>query len=183
MNSIKLLGLVIGIYAAVNGAAVWGDEATGTISDTGFGTIKIDDNGTTRQFNLARGKTQYEPSSWNPTDGDKVTVTYSVKQNKRGGSVLAVQRLKLEKAGPNTITDLTSPVTATITETGTTGIKVKLPKGQILKFDYKRGNRTEKVPAGMVDAIGDKVTITFHTERNRWSNNVNFVADKVEKVK
>jgi hypothetical protein len=182
MNSIKLLGLVFGIYVAVNGAAVWGDEATGTISDTGFGSFKLDEKGTIRQFSLVRGKSQYEPASWSPTDGDKVTVTYSVKQNKRGITVLAVQKTKLEKAGPNTITDLTSPVTATITETGTTGIKVKLPKGQILKFDYKRG-RVEKVPAGMVDAIGDKVTITFHTERNRWSSNVNFVADKVEKVK
>ena len=97
--------------------------------------------------------------------------------------MLAVQKTTLVKAGPDTITNLESPVTATIVETGMSGIKVKLRRGQVVKFDYKRGDGTEKVPAGWVEAVGEKAIITFHVQPNRWTDNINFVADKVEKVK
>lgn len=183
MKLITALGLVCGLGLLLSGIPALGDEATGTISDTGFGSYKIDDNGTTREFNLSRGKSVYEPTDWRPQKGDKVKITYSATTSKRGKTVLAVQTTTLVKAGPDTITGLTSPVTVTIVETGISGVKVKLPKGQIIKFDYKRGNGTEKVPAGWVEAPGEKADITFQTQRNRWTDNISYVADKIEKVK
>ena len=183
MKSIKILGLVCGLCVALGGLSTWADEATGTISDTGFGSYQIDDKGTLRAFNLSRGKSVFEPTNWRPQKGDEVKITYSATQNKRGKTVLAVQKTTLVKAGPDTITNLESPVTATIVETGMSGIKVKLRRGQVVKFDYKRGDGTEKVPAGWVEAVGEKAIITFHVQPNRWTDNINFVADKVEKVK
>lgn len=183
MKSITVLGLICGLGLLLSGIPALGDEATGTVSDTGFGSYKIDDNGTTREFNLSKGKSTYEPVNWRPQNGDKVKITYNAITNKRGKTVLAVQTTTLVKAGPGTITDLTSPVTVTIAETGVSGVKVKLPKGQIIKFEYKRANGTEKVPAGWVEAPGEKATITFTVQRNRWTDNINYVADKIEKVK
>ena len=183
MKVLTSFALVFGLGLALIGTPALGDEASGTISDTGFGSYKIDDNGTLREFNLSKGKSAYEPVNWRPQKGDKVKVTYNATTNKRGKTVLAVQTTTLLKAGPDTITDLTSPVTATIVETGVSGVKVKLPKGQILKFDYKRANGTEKVPAGWIEMPGEKVTITFQIQRNRWTDNINYVADKIEKAK
>lgn len=183
MKLITFIGLACGLGLVLSGIPALGDEATGTISDTGFGSYKIDDSGTMREFNLSKGKSVYEPADWRPQKGDKVKITYAATTNKRGKTVLAVQTTTLVKAGPDTITDLKSPVTATIVETGVSGVKVKLPKGQIIKFDYKRAKGTEKVPAGWVEIPGEKATITFHTQRNRWTDNINYVADKIEKVK
>lgn len=183
MRSLKVFGLVCGVCVAMGGSVLRADEASGKISETGFGSFQINDKGTLRQFNLARGKSQYEPATWRPLKGDDVTIIYTVKQTKRNTTVLAVEKVTLVKAGPDTITDLPSPVTATIVETGVSGVKAKLPKGQVVKFDYKRGGGTQKVPAGWVEIPGEKVIITFHAQPNRWTDNVNFVADKVEKVK
>lgn len=183
MKLITSFGLVCGLVLALGAIPALGDEATGTISETGFGSYKIDDNGTLREFNLSKGKSTYEPANWRPQKGDKVKVTYNAITNKRGKTVLAVQTTTLVKAGPDTITDLTSPVTVTIVETGVSGVKVKLPKGQVIKFDYKRAKGTEKVPAGWVEMPGEKATITFTVQRNRWTDNINYVADKIEKVK
>jgi hypothetical protein len=183
MKSIALVGLVFGLSMIFSATPARSDEANGTITDTGFGSYKIDDNGTMREFNISRGKSVYEPVNWRPEKGDKVSITFSVTPNKRGKTVLAVQKTTLIKAGPNTIADLASPVTVTVVETGISGVKVKLPKGQIIKFDYKRGNATEKVPAGWVELPGEKAIITFQVQRNRWTDNINYVADKVEKVK
>ncbi len=174
---------VCGILLAISGGTTLADDATGIISDTGFGSFSIDDKGTTRQFNLSRGKSQYEPGTWRPVKGDEVKLTYAAQKNRRGSVVLAVEKVTLVKAGPDTVSDLTSPVTVTIVETGVSGVKVKLPKGQVVKFDFKRGNETEKVPAGWVVSTGEKAVITFHTQVNRWTDTVGFVADKVEKVK
>ena len=183
MKSITLIGLVCGLGLILSATPARSDEATGTITDTGFGSYKIDDSGTLREFNISKGKSVYEPVNWRPEKGDKVSISYSVTPNKRGKTVLAVQKTTLVKAGPNTIADLTSPVTAIVVETGISGVKVKLPKGQIIKFDYKRSNATEKVPAGWVELPGEKAIITFQVQRNRWTDNINYVADKVEKVK
>lgn len=175
---------VCGILLAVSSGVALADEATGTIDDTSFGAFKINDKGTIRQFNMARGKSQYAPATWRPMKGDEVKVTYAIQKNRRGTPVLAVGTVTLVKAGPDTVTTLESPVTVTIVETGTTGVKAKLPKGQVVKFDYQRGKgATEKLPAGWVEAIGEKAVITFHVQANRWTDSVGFVADKIEKVK
>lgn len=175
---------VCGILLAMSSGTALADEATGTIADTGFGTFRIDDKGTARQFNLARGKSTYEPETWRPSQGDKVKVEYSAQKSRRGNTVLAVQKVTLVKGGPNYLPTPTSPVTVTIVETGTTGVKATLPKGQTVKFDYKRGkSATEKVPAGWVESSGEKAVITFHVQANRWSDSINLVADKIEKVK
>lgn len=177
------LAWMCGLLLAINGGSAFADEATGTISETGFGSFNIVDKDTTRHFNLARGKSKYDPSSWRPVKGDKVKVTYTSQKNRHGNMVLAVETVTLVKAGPDTVTTLESPVTVTIVETGASGVKARLPKGQIVKFDYKRGNGTEKVPAGWAEAPGEKATITFHVQSNRWTDSVGFVADKIEKVK
>ena len=177
------LAWVCGLLLTINAGAALADEATGTISDTGFGSFKIDDKGTARLFNLSRGKSQYEPSTWRPVKGDAVKITYEERKSRRGSAVLAVEKVTLVKAGPDTVTNLASPITVTIVETGVSGVKAKLPKGQVVKFDFKRGNETERVPAGWIVSPNEKAEITFHVQANRWTDTVGFVADKIEKVK
>lgn len=183
MKTISMKGLIAGLTLLAGAFQVLGDETAGTITETGFHSFKLDEKGTIRLFNASVSKTQYEPATWRPAVGDQVKVTYNVTKGRGDTPVLAIVSTSLTKAGPNTITELKSPVTVTITETGASGVKAKLPKGQIVKFDYMKGRgKTEKVPVGWVEAAGDKAIITFHVQANRFSGRSGFVADKIEKT-
>lgn len=161
------------------GIAAQADEVTGKVTGAGFGSFKLDDNGTIKQLNLSAKSSEYEPSSWRPTEGDTVTATYTV-QTGRKGEVLAVNKVTLVKAGDNTIVSLENPVTVEIVDVGSSGIKAKLPKGQILRFT--RGRRTQMEPAGWVPAAGEKAKITFKLERGGFGFGLNYVAEKIEKI-
>ncbi|MEI6564335.1 MAG: hypothetical protein WCO42_08550 [bacterium] len=182
MKPIKLLGILFGLSVAAGSYQVFGDETTGKVSDTGYYSFKLDEQGTIRQFNASVKKTKYEPETWRPEVGDEIKVVYGITKGRGGASVLEVETTTLVKAGPNNIGDVKSPVTATIVETGASGVKVKLPKGQIVKFEYSR-SKTEKVPVGWVETAGDKAIITFHAQPNRFTGKVSLAADKVEKTK
>lgn len=180
MKSNSILGLICGISLIAGGFQALGDEASGTITETGFLSLKLDEKGTIRLFNASAKNTQYAPASWRPEVGDQVKIDYNVTKSRRGDPVLAIATATLTKAGPNSIGEIKSPVTVTIVETGKTGVKAKLPKGQIVKFDYDRG-KTEKSPVGWVENVGDQAIITFHSQPNRFTGKVSLVADKVEK--
>jgi len=182
MKSNSILGLICGISLMAGGFQVLGDEASGTISEKGHLSFKLDEKGTIRLFNASARKTQYEPATWRPEVGDQVKVDYNLAKGRGGATVLEIATVTLTKAGPNNIGDVKSPVTVTIVETGATGVKVKLPKGQIVKFDYNRG-KTEKSPAGWVENVGEEAIITFHAQPNRFTGNLSLVADKIEKTK
>jgi hypothetical protein len=173
-----LAGLVFGLWLGVTATSALADDASGQVTDTGFGTFKLDESGTTRQFNLSSSKTQYEPATWRPTVQDKIKVVFTVNQGKKE-AVLAVDKVTLVKAGPNTIGSLTSPATVEITEVGKSGIKAKLSSGQVVKFSNRRG--MERSPAGWVPAVGEKAKIEFRPQPTMVFT-VSFVMDKMEKV-
>jgi hypothetical protein len=172
---IMCLTLITGSFQA------FGEETQGTISETGFHAFRLDEKGTTRLFNASSKITQYEPASWRPEVGDQVKVVYHVTQNKKGVTILQIDTTTLIKPGPNSVNDLQSPVTVTVVEVGKSGIKARIPKGQIVKFNYNRG-KTEKEPAGWVEAVNDQALITFHRQPSRVTGKIGFIADKIEKI-
>jgi hypothetical protein len=173
-----LAGLTLGLWMGWATTAVMADEASGKVTDTGFGTFKLEEKGTTRQFNLSTSKSHYEPASWRPTVQDQIKVVYTVNQGNKG-AVLAVDKVTLLKAGPNTLASIQSPATVVITEVGKTGIKARIPSGQIVKYSFRRG--TERLPAGWVPAVGEKAKIEFRPQPTMVFT-VSFVLDKMEKV-
>ena len=166
---------------AVMSSAVpsWADEVVGKVANTSFGSFMLDDAGTLKQFNLSARNTVYEPATWRPTAGDEIRVTYTSIQNRRGATVLAVDKATLVKAGPHTLTDLASPVEVEITETGRSGIRAKIPSGQIVRFAYDRG--VQRLPAGWVPVVGEKARVTFRLDAERGFT-VGYWAQNLEKL-
>ena len=157
----------------------WADEVAGKVADTSFGAFTLDDAGTLKQFNLSARNTVYEPTTWRPTAGDEIRVTYTPIQNRRGATVLAVDKAALVKAGANTLTDLASPVEVEITETGRSGIRGKIPGGQIVRFAYDRG--VQRLPAGWVPVVGEKARVTFRQDGEHGFT-VGYWAQSIEKL-
>ena len=156
----------------------WADEVAGKVADTSFGAFMLDEAGTLKQFNLSARNTVYEPTTWRPTAGDEIRVTYTSIQNRRGATVLAVDTATLVKAGPHTLTDLASPVEVEITETGRSGIRGKIPSGQVVRFAYDRG--VQRLPAGWVPVVGEKARVTFRVDAERGFT-VGYWAQSLEK--
>jgi len=155
------------------------DEAVGKVTGMGLGSFKLDEKGTVRQFNLSRQNSVFDPTLWRPGVGDEVTVTFMVKQGKRG-TVLEVSNVKLNKAGPDTVISLASPAEVEITEVGRSGVKAKIATGQIVKFAAARGVRW--VPTGWVPTVGQKARIEFSQTTSPMSFGVVFAASKIEKM-
>ena len=143
----------------------WADEVAGKVASTSFGAFMLDDAGTLKQFNLSARNSAYEPATWRPTAGDEIRVTYTSIQGRRGATVMAVDKAVLVKAGPQTITDLASPIDVEITETGRSGIRAKIPGGQIVRFGYDRG--VQRTPAGWMPVVGEKARVTFRQDGER----------------
>jgi hypothetical protein len=171
------IGSILIAIATAGSIPALGEEASGTISETGFGSFTLTEKGVSRKFNLPTTGAQYEPSIWRPTAGDAVTVTFEANQNKRGATVLAVKKMVLVKAGPDTVVNLESPVSVELTEVGRTGVKGKIPKGQIVRFAYQK--TMQKVPAGWIPGVGEKVIITFQVKIGR---GVDRLIEKMEKA-
>jgi hypothetical protein len=167
------------ITLMVGNLACPGEEAAGRVTETGFNTLKMDDKGTLRQFHTS-ARTQYEPSTWRPGTGDEISITYAPGQSRRGVAILAVGKMTLVKPGPETVTDLASPVVVEIVEVGSSGVRGRLPKGQVVKFATGRG--TQRVPAGWVIAVGERARITFQAKPNRFSGGLVFAVDRIEKL-
>lgn len=174
-----IAGLILIAGATAGAITVRGEEAAGLVTETGFGSFTLEEKGAARKFSLSAAESQYEPSTWRPTPGDAVKVTFATSQNKRGVTVLAVGKAVLVKAGPNTVATLESPVSVEITEVGRTGVKGKIPKGQIVRFGYQK--TMQKVPAGWVPAVGEKATITFQVKTGRGFG-FDRLIDKMEKL-
>jgi hypothetical protein len=176
--------VVVAVALVVSGlvlaGSVMGGEAAGTISEKGFGSFKLaDKDGTQRLFNESSRSTRYEPDSWRPAMGDKVSVTYTEVQ-KKSGIVLAVDLVKLVKRGPNSV-EISSPADVEIIETGRSGVKATI-KGKVVRFST--GRTTTWSPTGWAPNVGDKARITFHTQASRINVGVmGYVADSIEQVK
>lgn len=168
---------LIAVVALV--AVGWADEVVGKVADTGFGSFMLDDAGTLRQFNLSSRNTSYEPSAWRPTSGDEIRVAYTPTPSRRGATVLAVDQATLVKAGPHTLVELVSPVEVEITETGRSGIRGKIPSGQIVRFAYDRG--VQRNPAGWVPVVGENARVTFRLDADRGFT-VGYWAQNLEKL-
>lgn len=177
-TSLKMIVVaLISVFAVV--AAGWADEVAGKVTDTGFGSFMLDEAGTLRQFNLSSRNTVYEPTSWRPTSGDEIRVAFTAIQNRRGTTVLAVDKATLVAAGPHTLVELASPVEVEITETGRSGIRGKIPSGQIVRFAYDRG--VQRIPAGWVPVVGEKARVTFRLDAERGFT-VGYWAQNLEKL-
>lgn len=156
------------------------DEMRGVVSNTGYGKLEVRDrDDTLRQIALSQKDTVYRPETWRPAKEDKVKVTYALTQSRRG-TVLAASLVELEKAGPNSVVDLKSPVKVTVTEVGRTGIKATIPDDKELKFVTHRG--TVYTPAGWQPASGDKARVTFRIQPARIGSGLNYMADAIEKL-
>ena len=176
----SLKTIFVALIAVVALVAVgWADEVVGKVTDTGFGSFMLDDAGTLRQFNLSSRNTAYEPTAWRPTSGDEIRVAFTPIQNRRGTTVLAVDQATLVKAGPHTLVDLASPVEVEITETGRSGIRGKIPSGQIVRIAYDRG--VQRIPAGWVPVVGEKARVTFRLDAERGFT-VGYWAQNLEKL-
>ena len=174
-QKVVLVCVVSAVLCATRG---WGEESKGVISGTGLGSFTINDGGTLRQFNLSSKNTLYAPATWRPMRGDDVRVAFTPIQNKRGNTVLAVDRVTLVKAGPDTLVDVPSPAMAEIVETGRSGIRARIADGHVLRFAYGRGVR--KSPPGWVPVVGEKAKISFRIEPG-FGFGLNYVADAIEK--
>lgn len=173
-----LAGLVIGAWLGLGLNAALGDEARGVITDLSYGTFKLDEKGAARQFYLHSRKTQYVPTTWRPTVQDSVTVSFTPTQSKKG-TTLTVDKVTLDKAGPETIVSVDSPVTVEITEVSAWAIKAKLPSGQVVKFSYSKS--IPRIPANWTPAAGDKARVESRPEPTMVFT-VSYVINKIEKL-
>ena len=155
------------------------DKVSGKVAETAFGKFKVDDGATPRWFSQSQKTSSYQPESWRPTVGDQVSLTYHMQPGKKGTAVVA-DETTLVKAGPNTITSLTSPQTVTILESGRSGVRTKLAGGQEIRFTLPR--TVELLPAGWAMTAGEKAKVTFTIEKGRAGFGVNYVASKLEKA-
>jgi hypothetical protein len=174
-----ILALAAVAALALAGLARAEDTAAGKVVEAKFGTIKVDENGTQRQFSFSQKTSQFEPDLWRPAADDQVSLTFHTETGKRG-TVLVVDKVTLVKAGPNSISSLASPQTVEILESGRSGIRAKLATGQAVKFTLQRG--AEVSPAGWVPAAGEKAKLEFKGEKSRVGFGVNFLVSKLEKV-
>ena len=159
------------------------NEAKGIVAEMGFGSLQLIQNGSNQTYNLSASKTAYEPATWRPTKGDELSLVFAVTTGRNGKTVNAVEKATLVKAGPDTVASIPNPVTVEITEVGRTGIKAKLPAGQIVRFATQRSTQYE--PVGYKPAVGDKVTIA-HTLASSLplfgSHGVTYAIAKIEKT-
>jgi len=176
--SIALIGTT-GRGDDIKAGTVKSQETKGLIKDTGFGSFVLDEKGTARQFNLSASKSQYEPAVWRPAKGDQVSVVFTPIPKKDGNVVLAVDNVTLVKAGPDTVPDLKSPIVVEIVDTGRSGIKGKVPTGQIVEFSFERGSK--RVPEGWVIAVGEKAKVEFKPSTHMFSFNVSLAIVSIEK--
>lgn len=178
MNAYRLCAVFAAVaFIAVRAGA---DEASGKVTELGFGSFKLDEKGTLRQFNLTRDKTTYDPSSWRPAPGDEVALVFAVTTGRKG-QVLAVSQVKLTKAGPETVQDLSSPAVVEVTEVGRIAIKAKTSSGKSVRFSI--GKETQRVPAGWVPSPGEKASIEFKVEKAKVGFGVVYTILKMEKTK
>jgi hypothetical protein len=104
------------------------NEATGKVTESGWGSFNLDEKGTVREFSLSYERTVYDPASWRPTPGDEASVVFTNTAGKRG-EVLLVTKVKLRKAGPDTLPPLANPVTVVIDGSRTDGRQGEDPHG------------------------------------------------------
>ncbi len=178
MSAYRLCAVIAAVaFFAVHAGA---DEASGKVTELGFGSFKLDEKGTVRLFNVSRDKTTYDPSLWRPSPGDEISVVFAVTTGRKG-QVLAVSQVKLTKAGPETVQDLTSPVVVEVTEVGRIAIKAKTPSGKSVRFAI--GRETQRIPAGWVPSAGEKASIEFKVEKAKAGFGVVYTILKMEKAK
>lgn len=183
MNNQRMFLLPSLMIAFCTGILVAGAEETkGTIKETGFGKFKLEEKGgTVRLFHIAKKTTTYEPDTWRPSEKDKVTIAFT-QIRKRSATILRVDKITLTKAGPNTIT-IESPVKVEIIKFGRTGVIVKLTdqaKGKEIRFTKHR--KTRYIPAGWAPSPGEKARIEFVIKPSRFTNGLNYQANKIEKI-
>ena len=174
MSSIR-----IGIFIALLGALVLpgaarADQAAGKVQACARGTFTLDQDGTLRLFHLSARQTMYEPTTWRPTLGDQVDVTFVVNKGQ-----LEVTQAKLVEAGPSTIADLASPAVVTIVEKGKSGLVGQLDSGHQVKFSSSRNTQWE--PAGWLPMTGEKAVVEFQTVRERFGFGVLYDATRIAK--
>lgn len=137
------------------------DEARGIVKEKKWGTFTLEEGDLVRQFNQSAKSSQYEPQTWRPTPGDKVQVEFTTRESK-GKVTLAVDKVTLLKAGPDTLVEMKSPVQVVVVESGRSGIRAKVPAGQVVKFSS--GKNTVWDPAGWVPSPGEKATVEFQVK-------------------
>ena len=108
--------------------------------------------------------TAYEPASWRPAVGDEVTVEYTA-VDRRGRTVLRVDKVVLVEAGPNTV-QIESPVEIRIAEAGRTAVRGVVigedgEDGASIRFARARESRF--IPEGWAPQPGERARLTFTT--------------------
>lgn len=174
MKSVRIGLLVVLMCALLLPGAAWADQAAGLVQACARGTFTLDQDGTLRLFHLSARQTMYEPTTWRPTIGDKVDVTFVVNKGQ-----LEVTQATLVEAGPSTIADLASPAVVTIVEKGKSGIIGQLESGHQVKFSSSRSTQWE--PAGWLPMTGEKAVVEFQVVRERFGFGLLFDATRISK--
>ena len=174
MSSIRIGIFIALLCALVLPGAARADQAAGKVQACARGTFTLDQDGTLRLFHLSARQTMYEPTTWRPTLGDQVDVTFVVNKGQ-----LEVTQATLVEAGPSTIADLASPAVVTIVEKGKSGLVGQLDSGHQVKFSSSRNTQWE--PAGWLPMTGEKAVVEFQTVRERFGFGVLYDATRIAK--
>lgn len=167
------------IYLA---APVFATESLqGVIQERGRGKFFLEEeNGMRRQFYESKKTSVYIPGNWRPKSGDKVNVSFFKKPHRSGTMMLVAAKIELIEGGPLTM-NLKSPVEVEILEIGRKFIRVNIIEAnQSMQFTKVR--KMQMIPTGWVPYGGEKAKIYFHTKPSRFTFNLVYLIDKIEKI-
>ncbi len=177
MSIISLAVLLLGTTVVVSSA---NQEVTGTIVESGMGSIIMKQKGTSTnvRYHIGR-KTVYSPSNYRAQVGDKVTLSFFEKPARNGQTMLAVSSLTLKEKDPNRKA-LKSPAKGIIEEVGRVMIRINYTAQKTsISMAKKRGYVLQ--PTGYVPTAGDHVVVEFETVINRWTQQQQQVITKITK--
>lgn len=175
----KLIVLVF-LFSAMTFSASALDTAKGTIAEQGYGKFYLDDeSGTRLHIYESKKSTIYEPNTWRPNTGDKVTVQYT-KQMGKNAMKLVASKITLVEAGSMTV-NFESPVEVEVMEIGRSKILANvITANQAIRFDKAKG--MQFVPTGWIPMPGEKAKLYFFTKPSTFKFGLTYMASKLEKI-
>ncbi|EKD26828.1 MAG: hypothetical protein ACD_79C00995G0001 [uncultured bacterium] len=156
------------------------DTTEGVITERGFGKFYMEDAKGMRLHILeAKKTTTYTPNTWRPANGDKIKVAYFQKPGRGGAMNLVASNIELVEGGALTL-NMKSPMEVEVLEMGRSKILVNvIAAKQSMRFDKPKNSQL--VPVGWAPMPGEKATITFHATPAKFSYDMVYVIDKMER--
>ena len=173
------------LLSAALAAGLWGgaaraEEALGDVLELAFGNLRLKEaGGAELALAVTQRETRYQPDTWRPAAGDRVSVAYTRSEGRRG-PVLTATLVKLLKAGANSLADLKSPAEVAVLGFGRSGLKAEISGRRKVTFLPHAG--TVYLPAGWQPAAGQQAHVEFRIQPAKVGFGLVYLADKVEKL-